>query len=1221
MTPPLFGKWGVSIRHLGAYMPLLALVTVALLIAAIGTFGFQRMYQLIEDNQVQNLGAIADMKVQQIVSWRKAQLLRGEFFSKSAMLPDVFNRWLEDETRGKERQQKLLQLLHGLQEMHGYKAITLFDRGGTPRISTTDLAQDGDDLALAMRVMAKGKVEMLDIHRSYLDPSAIRIDLAAPLLLEDARGTRVVGAVVFQIDPHTFLYPLMSTWPSPSASAETLLVRREGGEVLFLNMLRHRNDPAMTLHLPLASLKMPAARAVLGETQARDGVDYRGVPVVAVMRHIPGSDWFMVSKIDTQEIFAPVQRLKDWSLGLGLAFMAIGGFLVFFWLRANQARIRHLGALHQAAVEREMLVRHFEYLTRYANDMILVANEQGRIIEANERALEALGYRRDELLNMRIVDLHVPGEAAMILERVDELLRLGALRVEGNFLRKDGRSLPVEISARVIEVQGVRYLQGIVRDIAERKAAEDALRKSGAMLAESQRLAQIGSWDLDLQTEQAIWSEETRRIFELPASFGGTYRDFFEYVHPDDRDRVDKAYTESVRNHTPFTLVHRLLLPDQRVKYVQVWCETLYDPEGRPLRSVGTTQDITERYLVAEALEQQKKFMRQVLDTDPSLIFVKDEQGRLLLANQAMALAHGMTPEQMLERDDPGFGVSEEERAREIEIERQVRASRQQAVTITRLRTADRNDRWFLVIRALMEQADGAAHLLGIAVDMTENIRAADLVRKSAEKIEDLYNNAPCGYHSLDSDGYFVRLNNTELQWLGYERDEVVGRMRLPDMMAPASRAVFERTFPVLKQTGMVRDLELDLVRKDGSPLPVLLNATAIYDEQGQFLMSRSTLVDISAHRQTQKQLTESEERFRVMADNAPIMIWMVDASPGQGRRRRNFFNKGWYDFTGLSDEQSQGLIWRRLVHPDDWQRCQEAYLEAFRESRPFKLECRLLRRDGTYRWVEATGIPRRTEDGHFLGYIGTCTDITEQKLFDVLRAEVEHVGRLNIAGEMASGLAHELSQPLSAANIYLDACLSRMALADSEADSGKLQEVVQLAKGQTERAGKIVSHLRDLIRKQGQERALLDINLLISDTLGFLEYELQQHGITVVDELSQLPPVRVNKVEIEQVLINLIKNAVDSMASSAQRELSLCTEVLDSGIVLVTVGDTGKGIAAHQLDQVFHPFQTTKESGLGLGLTICRTLIENHGGRIWVEPHGECGSEFKFVLPVEAAS
>jgi C4-dicarboxylate-specific signal transduction histidine kinase len=315
--------------------------------------------------------------------------------------------------------------------------------------------------------------------------------------------------------------------------------------------------------------------------------------------------------------------------------------------------------------------------------------------------------------------------------------------------------------------------------------------------------------------------------------------------------------------------------------------------------------------------------------------------------------------------------------------------------------------------------------------------------------------------------------------------------------------------------------------------------------------------------------------------------------------------------------EQKPSCDWRDLIHANDRQHCQDVYANAFESKQPFKVEYRLRCQDGVFRWIEDSGVPRFSADGEYLGFIGTCIDFTGRRLFEVLRGEMEHTDRLNIAGEMASGLAHELSQPLASANTYLGACLRGMAA--ERWDTARLHRTVTLAHAQTERAGKIIKHLKELISKKEFERSMLDINSVIRDSIQFLEHDLRQSMILVTLDVSPLPPVRANKIEIEQVLTNLIRNAIDSMYSAQRRELHIVTRAIESGVVLVKVSDTGKGIAAEDMDRVFDAFHTSKKDGLGLGLAICRSLIENYGGKIWVEQKEDEGSEFNFTLSVGA--
>ncbi len=437
-----------------------------------------------------------------------------------------------------------------------------------------------------------------------------------------------------------------------------------------------------------------------------NGIDYRGVPVVAAMREVPGTSWFMIAKVDRDEIFATLNQVKRWSAILGLAFAVFGGLFFFVWLQGLHARQRQFKAERDAALEHEMRVRHFEYLTRYANDIILVSDWSGRIVEANERAMEAYGIPREELTQMRVADIRFTegtGNSAAFNGAAMEVMTSGKVRFEDVHRRKDGTGFPVEVSARVIEMPGAKYIQGIIRDITERKQMEE-------------------------------------------------------------------------------------------------------------------------------------------------------------------------------------------------------------------------------------------------------------------------------------------------------------------------------------------------------------------------------------------------------------------------------------------------------------------------------------------------------------------------------MRAKIEHAGRLNLAGEMASGMAHELSQPLTACSNYLEVCLRRME--DEAWSREKLRSTLKLAADQAERAGKIVRHLRDMVKKEGHVRSQIDIKLLIRDVVSLLEEEIRRFGVTVHLTLPPMPPVTICRVEIEQVLFNLCRNAIEAMHAWPQRDLRISTRLTESGDVLVAVSDSGRGILAAEMENLFAPFYTTKNDGLGLGLLICRSIVENHGGRIWADEKREFGAEFCFTLP-----
>jgi PAS domain S-box-containing protein len=362
--------------------------------------------------------------------------------------------------------------------------------------------------------------------------------------------------------------------------------------------------------------------------------------------------------------------------------------------------------------------------------------------------------------------------------------------------------------------------------------------------------------------------------------------------------------------------------------------------------------------------------------------------------------------------------------------------------------------------------------------------------------------------------------------------------------------------------------------------------------------------------------LRESEARFRLMADSAPMMIWMADMS-----KQCEYFNKRWLDFTGRSMDEELGDGWTEGVYPDDLDHCLTTYRTAFDARRPFDLEYRLRRRDGEYRWIVDYGIPRYAPDGAFAGYIGSCMDISDGKRDELelqeQRAELTHLSRVAVLGELTGALAHELNQPLTA--ILSNAQAAQRFLAHDPASLTEVHEILKDIVDEDKRAGDVIRRLRALLKKGETLLQPLDLNELVNDVLELARADCDSRAVTLQRELApSLPEVRGDRVQLQQVLLNLIVNACDAMSSCAPRDrkLTIATKFDQDLTVQVSVSDNGQGIPANQLDRLFDPFYTTKPQGLGLGLTICRSIVSAHGGKLWAMNNGDGGARFCVSLP-----
>lgn len=486
---------------------------------------------------------------------------------------------------------------------------------------------------------------------------------------------------------------------------------------------------------------------------------------------------------------------------------------------------------------------------------------------------------------------------------------------------------------------------------------------------------------------------------------------------------------------------------------------------------------------------------------------------------------------------------------------------------------------------------------------------------------EELFEQAPEAMAVVSTDNHILRINQEFTHLFGYERHEVLGQL-IFDLIVPDVLVESSREYGSLLKQGCRVDVETVRRRKDGTEVHVSLLVVPVKAASGEHLVNYAIYRNITDRKKDEERLRESEARFQTMADTAPVMIWMTGTDG-----LCNYFNKPWLDFTGRTMEQEVGTGWTKGVHPDDVQGCFDGFLPAFHARKPFRMEYRLKRVDGEYRWVIESGLPRYTPAGDFAGYIGSNIDITDLKRADQERerlrqalADLAHITRVTTMGELTASLAHEIKQPITAAVTNARTCLRW--LDRDQPDLPEARDAASRIVKDVNRASDIISRIGLLFKKETPQRELLDLNDVIQEMMALLHNEAGRYSISIKCDLGRdLPRITADRVQLQQVLMNLMLNGIEAMKNLQPAGTLTIRSRREDAQLLISVIDTGIGLPTEQADKLFEAFFTTKSQGTGMGLSISRSIIESHGGRLWAAGNSDQGATFQFTLPVAQPS
>jgi PAS domain S-box-containing protein len=638
------------------------------------------------------------------------------------------------------------------------------------------------------------------------------------------------------------------------------------------------------------------------------------------------------------------------------------------------------------------------------------------------------------------------------------------------------------------------------------------------------------------------------------------------------------------------------------------------DQDNRPQHFISVVEDVTERVQADRALRDSEQRLMLAQSAAHMGIWERELRTNVKTISGEYAKLYGLAPDHSALTYEEWLSlIHPDDRER---LQTQIRESIERKGSWDgefRVVWPDGSVRWlFTKGTVFLDDCGQPVRTAGVNFDITER-KQAEEVRSYLAALVESSDDAIIG---KTLEGAIVSWNPGAERIYGYKAEEMVGRS-LSLLVPPDRRDEIPQLLGRLRRGERLEHYETTRIRKDGRRICVSVTISPVKDRTGMVVGASVIARDITEQKRAEAALRESEERFRNMADTAPVMIWVSGPD-----KLVTFFNKGWLNFTGRTMEQQLGSGWTASVHPEELARCYETYSSSFDARQTYHMEHRLRRADGEYRWVLCTGVPRFETDGVFTGYIGSCIDITDQKRAEAMLRqsldEIAHLNRVAAMGELTASIAHELNQPLAA--ILLNAEAASRFLIREFPDLARVHRCLTAISADDERAGEVIKRLRGLLKKGAFQESSVDLNEVVRDALRLVRNDSLLRQVTVKFEPSpDLPPVLGDRVQLYQVVLNLIVNGLEATAERPpdNRWLLVRTAESDDGGVQLTVEDSGKGIAESDLACVFEPFFSTKQEGLGMGLSISQSIVQAHGGRLWAENSAGGGAIFRCVLPV----
>jgi len=1196
------------------------------IIILIGVYYYNTQRTRIFREQENSLSVIASLKIGQIEQWHNERLGDAVTLKDNEPFINAIKQYFKNKTQPGIKSE-LIKWMKSVHSGYSYSNVLLVDAALKVRLSlSSEDTVPGDFIGKELAdVLKNHRIIMTDLHKSE-SVRYVHIDILIPLVDPESKSQSLSGILILRIDPSILLFPLIQSWPTPSKSSETLIVRKDGDSVLYLNELRHIRNTSLKLKAPLSNKNLLGAKAISGFKGVTEGMDYRNIDVVGYLSNVPGFPWFMVAKIDKEEILLPLKKYLILIVIVIVLLVLINASIFGFWIWDQRLRFYR----KQLKIEEEIKESEEKFIIAFQMSPVSVAISSvsdNKFIDINNTFLKDMGYTREEVIGRTAKELNIwadESERLWIINEISEKRRIFG-KVIGYRTRK-GEILYGLSSMALVRVNGEPCTLSTVVNITENKNAQEQLKVSEDLFRKLFENMLNGFAYCKMLYEEGHPPDfiyiNVNEAFESLTGLKDVKGKKVSEVIPG----IQEADPELLERYGRVAVTGKPEVFETWVESLKMWFSiSVYSPQKEYF--VAVFDVITHRKLAEAALKENEERFRSLYENVTIGIYRTTLDGRILMANPAMVSMLGFdTFEQLEQRNLQEEGYEPDyPRSKFLEII-------ENDGKIIGLESAwnRRNGKALFVRESANAVRDGNGRIIyydGTVEDITDRKKAEEALHENEKRLREAQEMAHLGF-------WFWDIKTGNVDW----SDEVFKIFCLdPATFKPQIDSILKLSpWPENNQ----RDKELisraieshepgtyeqKFLRPDKSIGYYYSTFRGSYDNNGNLISIVGTILDITERKQVEEALRESEDKFKYVFDHSVIGKSLTFPSG------EIHVNKAFCDMLGYSQDELENTKWQDISSPQDIEVTQShlnMLLSGEKDSVRFVK--RYIHKNGSVIWTDVGTALRRDADRKPLYFMTAINNITEMKKAE----EALH----NLNEELEQRVA-DRTESLQAANKELEAfsySVSHDLRAPLRSVHGFTKILLEDYESTLDEEGKRICGI--ISSSATQMGALID-DLLSFSRIGRSnmhpsEIDMKKMARLIFEGMTS--PTERERIKLNigklyrafgdvtlfgQVWTNLISNAIKYTSKNDVSEINIGSKA-DGKMITYFIKDNGVGFDmqyAHKLFGVFQRLHSEAEfEGNGVGLAIIQRIILKHGGKVWAEGKVGKGATFYFSLPLE---